>query len=91
MTESRWSWRILRRRGEQSRQSSLSGTARWRNLRKAFAVDMEEWGKLPTPERIWIVDDIHTTGATLHFASRTLKSLKRPVYALSLARVAHRR
>lgn len=91
ITESGWEWRILRRQGEQSRQSSLNSTARWRNLRGAFAVNMKEWKKLPTPDRIWIVDDIHTTGATLLFAARALKSLKRPVHALSLARVAHRR
>jgi predicted amidophosphoribosyltransferase len=89
ITGADWNWRILRRQGEQPRQSSLSGTERRRNLRRAFVINLKEWEKIPHRGRIWIVDDIRTTGATLEFAARSAKSLGQPVCAFSLARVAH--
>jgi len=86
----RWDWRLLRRRGEQPRQSSLPKVARRRNLRKGFYLNDDYWQSLQLEKqensRVWIVDDILTTGATLHFAAGALRSLKRPVYAFSLTR-----
>ncbi len=80
-----WDWRILRRRGEQPRQSELSGAARMRNLRRAFISDMSRWPG-DRKGRLWLVDDIITTGATVHHAARALKPLAMPVQVLSLAR-----
>ena len=87
-TGSRLDWRILRRTGWQPRQSSLRRTERWKNLRKAFRVDDDYCRTVHMPERLWVVDDISTTGATLHYACRTLMALGRPVYAFSLARIS---
>lgn len=83
----RWDWRILRRQGAQQRQSSLSGGARWRNMRKAFALDATYLDKgLAGVRRLWIVDDIRTTGATLYYAARSLRGLRMPVGVWTLAR-----
>lgn len=81
-----WEWRLLRRVGEQPRQSSLSGTARRNNLRKAFRADAACWRKMAVQGRIWVVDDILTTGSTLHFAARALRPLGMDISAFSLAR-----
>lgn len=90
VTGSAWDWRILRRKGVQERQSALSGVARRKNLRKSFYVD-EDYSessrlKKGMAGKVWIVDDIVTTGATLHHAARALRPLKQPVQAFSLAR-----
>ena len=90
VTGSTWDWRILRRRGVQERQSALSGVARRKNLRKSFHVDGDYLKSIRLNEtvagKVWIVDDIVTTGATLHHAAKALRPLKRPVSAFSLAR-----
>jgi len=89
-----WDWHVLRRVGEQPRQSALSGSARRKNLRKAFALaaDYEQrWQDLVvTPESIWLVDDILTTGSTLHFAAKASVKLGIEVNVLSLARTSYR-
>ncbi len=90
MSGAAWDWRLLHRQGEQPRQSSLSGTERRCNLRKAFAVDADYWASAADQAmRIWLVDDIQTTGATLYHAARALRQLHRPVYTLTLARTPH--
>ena len=85
-----WDWQLLKRIGEQERQSALSGVARRKNLRKSFSLNNdhwhEHWKSSPVRGQIWVVDDILTTGATLHFASGALRALKRPISAFSLAR-----
>jgi len=89
-----WDWQLLRRHGHQARQSALSGLARRKNLRKSFCLDtdyltsMQLKGILrkPVKGRVWVVDDIMTTGATLHYASKALGVLQQPIYAFSLAR-----
>lgn len=89
ITGAGWDWRLLRRIGEQPRQSSLSGRARWHNLRKAFTVDNDYISRsqvLARVSRLWLVDDILTTGATLHYAARAVKKTGLPVGLLSLAR-----
>jgi len=89
-----WDWRILRRMGEQVRQSTLSGSARKKNLRKAFALATDYqrcWSeKFPAPRSVWIVDDVLTTGSTLHFASKASLKLGIEVNVLSLARTPYR-
>lgn len=90
VTGSTWDWRILRRRGVQVRQSALSGVARRKNLRKSFYVDEDYMESIRLKKgmagKVWIVDDIVTTGATLHHAAKALRPLKQPVNAFSLAR-----
>ncbi len=83
-----WDWRLLRRIGEQPRQSSLSGAARRNNLRGAFMLDKEYLQRMQLPKQasLWVLDDILTTGSTLNHAARALKPLKMPVGVLSLAR-----
>jgi len=84
-------WRILRRVGEQPRQSSLSGTARRKNLHKAFTVSTDHALHLQNISTVWVVDDILTTGTTLHYAARAARKLHKPVRVLSLARTPHKR
>lgn len=90
----RWDWQLLRRVGETERQSALSGVARRKNLRKSFVLNddhwHEHWKSSRITGRVWVVDDILTTGATLHYASKALRHLKCPVSALSLARTPFR-
>jgi len=87
ITGSRMNYQILRRTGRQQRQSSLSRTARWNNVRKAFRVTDDYPVRLDAGNRLWVVDDIRTTGATLHYACRALKPLRQPAHAFSLARI----
>ncbi len=52
-------------------QSELSALARHRNVRDAFRVRVRERGALPV--HVVLVDDVMTTGATLHAAARALR------------------
>jgi len=88
-------WQLLRRAGEQQRQSSLNGRARWKNLCKAFTLDNDHLLTLQQGEgiehmQVWVVDDIMTTGATMHYACRTLRRAGIKAGALSLTRLAGR-
>ncbi len=51
------------------RQSGLSGAARRGNLNGCFFVPR----RLPPLPRVWLVDDVWTTGATLQEAARALR------------------
>ncbi len=90
VTGSQMDFSVLRRSGAQHRQSSLSRTQRWNNLRKVFRVNSDFLSRLhlDAGRRLWVVDDIRTTGATLHYACRALKPAGHPVHAFSLARIA---
>jgi len=91
-------WQLLRRSGAQQRQSSLSGRARWKNLCNAFTVDYDHWAEIiagPASElvsdmQVWVVDDIMTTGATMHYACRALRRSGIRAGAFSLTRLADR-
>lgn len=58
----------LQRRRTTSAQSLLDAASRQRNLRGAFEVS----GAQPLPAHVVLVDDVMTTGATLHAAAHTL-------------------
>jgi ComF family protein len=57
----------LRRVGTAPRQRGLTREERRRNLRGAFVAPR------PVPARIMLVDDVYTTGATVHFAASALR------------------
>ncbi|MDQ6962077.1 MAG: double zinc ribbon domain-containing protein [Mariprofundaceae bacterium] len=85
ITQCQWDWRYLRRQGQQPRQSELSGKERRLNLRRAFCLSSR-----PLPEniqRIWILDDVMTTGSTLHHAAKTAVKYPYDIHIFSLARV----
>jgi ComF family protein len=59
----------LQRRKTTTAQSRLDAAARQRNLRDAFVVA----GSTTLPAHVVLVDDVMTTGATLHAAARALR------------------
>jgi ComF family protein len=71
----------LRRTRHTRQQSRLNAEARLRNVQGAFAVD-----ELPACGRIWLVDDVITTGSTLTQAAKALHQAGAPwVGCLALA------
>jgi len=66
-------------------QTSLSKKERLTNLHRAFAVD--DVSRI-AGKRILLIDDVFTTGTTLHECAKTLrKAGSGPVYGLTLARM----
>ncbi|MDQ6980302.1 MAG: ComF family protein [Ghiorsea sp.] len=80
---------LLRRTGNHTRQSSLKGKQRLSNLRKAFMLTNDyqtQLDKYNVQGKIWVVDDILTTGATLRHACKVMKKTQHPIFAFALAR-----
>lgn len=63
--------RLLRRSRYTVRQSELSSTERWKNVRRAFSV---RGGYHLRSAHVLLVDDLLTTGATCSEAARALRS-----------------
>jgi ComF family protein len=61
---------VLRRRRTTTAQSRLDAEARQRNLRDAFLVAADA----ALPAHVALVDDVMTTGATLHAAANALRN-----------------
>ncbi len=80
-----WDWTLLRRQGEQVRQSALTAKQRRKNLRKAFVL-RPDYASTRVDGTLWLVDDIITTGSTVYYAAHTLRATGRPIRVLSLAR-----
>jgi ComF family protein len=71
---------MLERVRDTATQTDLSRQERRRNVAGAFAA------RSAVPERVWLVDDVATTGATLVSAARTLRRAgAREVRAVTLA------
>ena len=80
---------LLRRTGNHTRQSALKGKQRQSNLRKAFMLTNDYPMQLDTYNiqgKIWVVDDILTTGATLRHACKVMKKTQHPIFAFALAK-----
>lgn len=63
-----WDARALERQRDTPSQTGLSRSARRRNVRGAFAP------RRPLPARVWLVDDVVTTGSTLAEAARAARA-----------------
>jgi predicted amidophosphoribosyltransferase len=59
----------LRRLRDTESQTGLGRAARRRNVRGVFAAR----ARGPVPERVWLVDDVVTTGSTLREAAAALR------------------
>ena len=69
-------------------QRLLSGQERLRNMENSFVLDPGKVEALQDFEKIIVVDDAMTTGATLFSAANTLRNAtSAPIYGLTFARV----
>lgn len=67
------SWQLLQRHHRNQNQSELSRVERQSVLQDAFFLSKEHLRK-PLPNRVILIDDVMTTGATLQSISKVLKS-----------------
>lgn len=77
---------IRRRRGR--RQSGLGAAARAENVREAFRVDDRMVDKAGRVCTVLVVDDVYTTGETLHACSTVLRHAGCEPHAFTFARAA---
>jgi len=78
---------ILRRLRKTPPQKGLSRTERQKNMQNAFAVLPEKRGAIKG-KNLLLIDDVHTSGATLNACAKALKQNgAQSVFVLTLARV----
>lgn len=76
-------WTGIKRIKDTETQTRLSKAARRENVRSAFAVNKRE----KAPARVLLIDDVMTTGATLHECSKVLKRAGvQEIHTLTVAR-----
>jgi predicted amidophosphoribosyltransferase len=68
-------------------QTRLGPVERRRNVAGAFAA-VAGRPALAGPGRLWLVDDVLTTGATLSACAEALAALGRPLHGVALARAS---
>lgn len=86
-----WSPDVLRRTRRTPSQGAMSASARARNVAGAFDVPPRHADRLARA-RVTLIDDVHTTGATLNACARALKRAGAcEVHAITLARVVRPR
>lgn len=76
--------KLLKRKQETAQQARLTRQERMVNVKEAFIVNKQ---KIAVPERIVLVDDVLTTGATFSAAARALKAVG--VQEISCLAVCH--
>lgn len=76
---------ILEKKVERSRQSQLPTSDRSKNVRGAFVVK-KVWKEKIKDKRVYLVDDVITTGATLQEAARALAPYTKHIYGITLLR-----
>ena len=78
---------VLKRVRAAQSQGHLKASERYKNVRKAFALNPKFEADI-RGQRILLIDDVYTTGATIKACAKTLKKAgPGKVYALTLARV----
>jgi ComF family protein len=77
---------VRTRRGR--RQSGLGAAERAANVRSAFTVDDTAADKVGTVSTVLVVDDVYTTGETLHACSAVLRYAGCEPHAFTFARAA---
>ena len=78
---------LARRRGGR-RQSELGAAQRAENVRSAFTLDDRLVDKAGTVSTVLVVDDVYTTGETLHACSTALRHAGCESHAFTFARAA---
>jgi len=81
---------LLHRHDGGQRQSALGRDQRAANVRAVFAIDDRALANAGMVERIVIVDDVYTTGETLHQCALELRSAGIESHAFAFARSARR-
>jgi competence protein ComFC len=81
---------LLQRVRRVERQSTLGLAERQENVRGAFALDGRAWRNAGKVKNVILVDDVYTTGATLHQCALTLNRTGCAAHAFTFARAARR-
>lgn len=83
---------LLKRTRHTHSQIDLPKEQRRENVKDAFALNPGPWSLIPVPSAVVLIDDVATTGATLHACAMVLKQCGvKEVRALTAARVVHQR
>jgi ComF family protein len=78
---------LLQRQRHTEKQSLKSRSSRLEDLQDVFSLIPEAPKQIQTPSRIYVVDDVYTTGSTLNQCAKTIRSrLDAEVYGVTWAR-----